>query len=176
MAYSDIRDRLTPNRFEVRQHSTRADGITPRFGVWDNELGAWARVNLGYVYITLLKEAAQEAADRRNAISAQRPMLDVAAPGIHEIFTVNSSESTAGRVFTTGRDAKGRFASSYRHVRLYITPRGHWYRGDDAPDDFHNDILCRGCGHHGHFPYILDYKPCSKPATSADVIAALRAS
>jgi hypothetical protein len=79
----------------------------------------------------------------------------------------------AGQAFTTGRDATGRFAPTYRQLRLYVTVRGHWYRSDDPRDDFHNDTVCRGCGHHGHFDYILDYQPCTRTATAHDVVSAL---
>lgn len=78
----------------------------------------------------------------------------------------------ARRCFTTGRNAKGRFAN-WDATRLIVTPRGHWYRQDDVRDGLHNDTICRGCGHHGHFDYILDYRPCTSPATAEDVQAAL---
>ena len=81
----------------------------------------------------------------------------------------------AGRVFTTGRDAAGRFARPVFQLRLTVTGRGHWYRSDDEPDALHNDTVCRGCGHHGHFDYILDYKPCPRPATAQDIASALLA-
>ncbi len=79
----------------------------------------------------------------------------------------------AGYAVTHGRDALGRFASNINQVRVRVTRRGHWYRTDDVNDGLNNDTVCRGCGHHGHFPYILDYEACSSPATAAGVAAAL---
>lgn len=73
--------------------------------------------------------------------------------------------------FTTGRDAKGRF-SKWDAVKVIVTPHGHWYRQDDVRDS-NNDTTCRGCGHHGHYDYILDYEKCSRPATAEDVTVAL---
>jgi hypothetical protein len=96
--------------------------------------------------------------------------LDLSAvPAIAEIVVKRRD----GRLFTTGRDLRGRYARPYRQLRLRVTQRGHWYRSDDPRDDFHNDTLCRGCGHHGHFDYILDYRPCTAPATVQDVTGAL---
>lgn len=80
---------------------------------------------------------------------------------------------SSGVAFTAGRDARGRYAPEPLQVRVRVTARGHWYRSDDEPDELHNDRLCRGCGHHGHFDYILDYQECGRPATAADVISAL---
>jgi len=76
------------------------------------------------------------------------------------------------RVFTTGRNARGRFAG-WDAIRVTVTARGHWYRLGDVPDSLHNDTVCRGCGHTGHFNYILDYRVCTAPATADDVLAAL---
>lgn len=86
--------------------------------------------------------------------------------GIREIPVDN------GQAFTTGRNAKGRFASWDRIV-LRITPRGHWYRRDDPRHPFHNDTVCRGCQAYGHFDYILDRAPCTAPAAADDVVTAL---
>jgi hypothetical protein len=75
-----------------------------------------------------------------------------------------------GRSFTAHRDSAGRFASSWRRVHARVTERGHWYRSDDEKDAFSNDTVCRGCGRTGHFDYILDYRPCTAPASAADVL------
>lgn len=92
------------------------------------------------------------------------------ATGIREILpTFPGGMADGVRVFTTGRDAKGRFAVSVFALKATVTTRGHWYRSDDPMDAFSNDRLCRGCGHHGHFDYILDYQSCPKPATATDV-------
>lgn len=91
--------------------------------------------------------------------------------GIREITT--PAGMTSGiRVFTNGRNDKGRFAT-WDAVRVTVTGRGHWYRSGDVNDSLHNDTVCRGCGHHGHGDYILDYEPCTYPATAEDVQAAL---
>jgi hypothetical protein len=73
-----------------------------------------------------------------------------------------------GRLFTATPGEYG-----YKSIAVQITPRGHWYRTDDERDGFTNDTLCRGCGHHGHFDYILDYVRCPKPATAQDITCAL---
>lgn len=78
-----------------------------------------------------------------------------------------------GYAITAERDGRHRFANDFNQVKVRITGRGHWYRTDDVNDGLHNDIICRGCGHHGHFPYILDYEACSSPATAVDAVAAL---
>jgi hypothetical protein len=78
-----------------------------------------------------------------------------------------------GRAYTAGRDAKGRFAGPVFRISVRVTERGHWYRSDDPRDGFHNDPVCRGCAHHGHFDYILDNKPCTRPATPELVAEAL---
>ncbi len=91
------------------------------------------------------------------------------ATGIREIKPTFPAST---RVFTTGRNDKGRFAR-WDAVRVTVTKRGHWYRSGDVNDSLHNDTICRGCGHHGHFDYILDYEPCTHPATAEDVQAAL---
>jgi hypothetical protein len=75
--------------------------------------------------------------------------------------------------FTTGRNAKGQYAPNWDAVKVIVTLRGHWYRQDDVRDGLHNDTICRGCGHHGHFDYILDYQSCMRPATAEGVQAAL---
>lgn len=82
-------------------------------------------------------------------------------------------QGTAGRQYTAGLNAQGVPDEGYRQVRLTVTGRGHWYRSDDPRDDFHNDTVCRGCGHHGHFDYILDYQRCTRPASQQDIAAAL---
>lgn len=81
--------------------------------------------------------------------------------------------NAGGRLFTAGLNAQGEPDEQHRHVLLVVTGRGHWYRSDDPMDVLHNDRLCRGCGHHGHFDYILDYQPCGRPATGQDVVSAL---
>lgn len=109
------------------------------------------------------------------AATAERdtPFVFDPAVGIREILpTFPGGMADGVRVFTTGRNARGRFAS-WDAVRVTVTARGHWYRLGDVPDGLHNDRVCRGCGHHGHFNYILDYRLCSAPATAADVAAAL---
>lgn len=109
------------------------------------------------------------------AAVAERPRALVIDPstGIREILpTFPGGMADGVRVFTTGRNAQGRFAS-FDAVRVTVTARGHWYRLGDVPDGLHNDTVCRGCGHHGHFNYILDYRLCTAPATVEDVVAAL---
>lgn len=78
-----------------------------------------------------------------------------------------------GRAYTGGRDAKGRFAGPVDRISVLVTVRGHWYRSDDPRDTFHNDPVCRGCAHHGHFDYILDYRPCTAPASELAIAEAL---
>jgi hypothetical protein len=92
--------------------------------------------------------------------------------GIHEITVPNGGMLSGARVFTAGRDARGRFAG-WDAVKVTVTARGHWYRSDDPRDDFHNDTVCRACRHHGHFDYILDYEPCTYTVTASDIEAAL---
>ena len=99
------------------------------------------------------------------------PLVIDPATGIREIKPTLPSLGT-GQRFTSGRNVKGRFAS-WDAVRVTVTLRGHWYRTDDVRDGLHNDTVCRGCYHHGHFDYILDYEPCTRPATAEDVQAAL---
>lgn len=99
------------------------------------------------------------------------PIVIDPATGIREIKPTFPGIGT-GQRFTNGRNAQGRFAS-WDAVRLIVTPRGHWYRQDDVRDGLHNDTVCRGCGGHGHFDYILDYEQCTRPATAEDVQAAL---
>lgn len=109
------------------------------------------------------------------AATAERPGVLAVDPatGVREILpTFPGGMADGVRVFTTGRDAKGRYAS-FDAVRVTVTARGHWYRLGDARDGLHNDTVCRGCGHHGHFNYILDYRLCTRPATAEDVLAAL---
>jgi hypothetical protein len=89
--------------------------------------------------------------------------------GICEAYP--ASALGAGQTFTNGRDARRRFAGDLDRVTVRVTGRGHWYRRDDVHDGLHNDIICRGCGQHGHYDYILDYTPCANPATVEDVIA-----
>ncbi len=96
------------------------------------------------------------------------PIVIDPATGIREI---TPGGIATGQHFTTGRNAEGRFAS-WDAIRLTVTLRGHWYRSDDPMDGFSNDRLCRGCGHHGHFDYILDYRPCATPAGVVDVLKA----
>lgn len=100
------------------------------------------------------------------------PLVIDPATGIREITTSPAGMTSGIRVFTNGRNAIGRYAS-WDAVRVAVTARGHWYRSGDVNDSLHNDIVCRGCGHHGHFDYILDYQPCTHPATAEDVVAAL---
>jgi hypothetical protein len=101
------------------------------------------------------------------------PFVIDPAAGVREILpTFPGGMADGVRVFTTGRNARGRFAS-FDAVRVTVTARGHWYRLGDVPDGLHNDTICRGCGHHGHFNYILDYRLCTAPATAEDVLAAL---
>lgn len=101
------------------------------------------------------------------------PLAFDAATRIREILpTFPGGRSDGVRVFTTDRNAQGRFAT-FDAVRVTVTARGHWYRLGDVPDGLHNDTVCRGCGHHGHFSYILDYRLCTAPATADDVQAAL---
>jgi len=95
------------------------------------------------------------------------------ATGVREIKPTFPGDT---RRFTTGRNAKGQYAPNWDAVKVAVTPRGHWYRQDDVRDGLHNDTVCRGCGHHGHFDYILDYEPCTAPATTGDVVAALAGS
>jgi hypothetical protein len=92
------------------------------------------------------------------------------ATGIREITAQGAS---AGQYFTNGRNAVGRFAT-WDATCVTVTARGHWYRSDDPMDGFSNDRLCRGCGHHGHFDYILDYEPCPRPATARNVVMAFK--
>lgn len=73
-----------------------------------------------------------------------------------------------GSLFAAGR-------SGFDQIGVRVTGRGHWYRTDDERDGRHNDTVCRGCGHHGHFDYILDYRPCAHPASHQDVASALLA-
>jgi len=95
------------------------------------------------------------------------------ATGVREILpTFPGGMADGVRVFTTGRNARGRFAG-WDAIRVTVTARGHWYRLGDVPDSLHNDTVCRGCGHTGHFNYILDYRLCTAPATAEDVLAAL---
>lgn len=98
-----------------------------------------------------------------------QPIAIDPATGIREIKTTFPATT---RIFTNGRNDKGRFAG-WDAVRVAVTSRGHWYRSGDVADSLHNDTICRGCGHHGHFDYILDYQPCTNPATAEDVVAAL---
>ena len=72
--------------------------------------------------------------------------------------------------YTAGRDTAGRW--SRLPVTVTVTVEGHWYRSDD-PRNQHNDLVCRGCGHTGHFTYILDYQPCTTPAGRHDIACAL---
>lgn len=109
------------------------------------------------------------------AAVAERARRILFSPGgrVREILpTFPGGMADGVRVFTTGRDTRGRYAS-FNAVRVSVTARGHWYRLGDVPDGLHNDTVCRGCGHHGHFNYILDYRLCTAPATDEDVIAAL---
>lgn len=105
-------------------------------------------------------------------ISTTQPLVIDRATGIREIPTSPAGMSSGIRVFTNGRNDKGRFAR-WDAVRMTVTKRGHWYRSGDVNDSLHNDTVCRGCGHHGHFDYILDYQPCIRPATAEDLQAAL---
>lgn len=89
--------------------------------------------------------------------------------GIREITAAGTG---TGQYFTNGRTGTGRFAARWEALKVTVTPKGHWYRSDDERDGFSNDTLCRGCGHHGHFDYILDYKVCTRPASAEDVVAA----
>ena len=100
------------------------------------------------------------------------PIVIDPATGIREITTRPGGMTSGVRVFTNGRNARGRFAD-WDAVRVTVTAKGHWYRSGDVNDGLHNDTICRGCGHHGHFDYILDYQPCTRPATAEDVQAAL---
>lgn len=95
------------------------------------------------------------------------------ATGICEITRNPGGMNSGTRVFTAGRNANGQYAS-WDALRVTVTAKGHWYRSDDPMDEFSNDRKCRGCGHHGHFDYILDYRPCGKPATSEDIVRALK--
>lgn len=97
------------------------------------------------------------------------PIVINPATGIREIKPTFPATT---RIFTNGRNTKGQFAH-WDAVRVAVTAQGHWYRSGDVADSLHNDTICRGCGHHGHFDYILDYQPCSRPATAEDVQAAL---
>jgi hypothetical protein len=101
------------------------------------------------------------------------PLVIDPATGVRELRpTFPGGMADGVRVFTTGRNARGRFAS-FDAIRVTVTARGHWYRLGDVPDGLHNDTVCRGCGHHGHFNYIPDYRLCTAPATAEDVVAAL---
>lgn len=105
------------------------------------------------------------------SISTVPPLVIDPAAGIREIPTVPNGMSPDIRLFTTGRDAKGRFAR-WDAVRVTVTKHGHWYRTGDVPNR-DNDTVCRGCGYSGHYDYILDYQRCTRPATAEDVQAAL---
>lgn len=106
------------------------------------------------------------------AASAERGLLAFdTASGIREIIGTRGGMSSGIRIFTTGRNAKGRYAS-WDAIRVTVTACGHWYRQDDAHDR-NNDTICRGCGTAGHFDYILDYESCGRPATAGGVRAAL---
>jgi len=79
-----------------------------------------------------------------------------------------------GYCLTADLDADGRSTDlTLDQGTVRVTRRGHWYRLDDVRDGLHNDSICRGCGHHGHFDYILDYQDCSSPVTRAAATAAL---
>lgn len=82
---------------------------------------------------------AKQIAEVVSAIDAAR------LAGLTEI-PMGPSAFAPARAFTTGRDAKGRFATPSQWLALCVTARGHWFRSDDERDDFHNDTLCRGCG------------------------------
>jgi hypothetical protein len=88
------------------------------------------------------------------------------------ITGIREMPGSSGQRFTTGRNARGRFAS-WDRITLRITPRGHWYRTDDPRHEFHNDTVCRGCQAYGHFDYILDRVTCPAQPTAQDVARAL---
>lgn len=107
------------------------------------------------------------------SVTTFSPITLAVETGIREIKPASAGIGT-GQRFTAGRNAKGRFAS-WDAIRLTVTARGHWYRSDDPRDEFSNDTVCRGCLGHGHFDYILDYRPCGRPATEQDIKATLAA-
>jgi hypothetical protein len=98
------------------------------------------------------------------------PIVIDPATGIREF---KSTFPSLGQCFYASRSASGRYVARWDAPKVVVTGRGHWYRQDDVRDGLHNDTICRGCGHHGHFDYILDYKSCAAPATAQDVVAAL---
>ena len=102
-------------------------------------------------------------------ITTAAPITIDPATGVREIKPTLPATT---RIFTNGRNAKGQFAR-WNAVRVAVTAQGHWYRSGDVADSLHNDTICRGCGHHGHYDYILDYERCTHPATAEDVVAAL---
>lgn len=66
--------------------------------------------------------------------------LTIDTPGIREITVPTGGMSSGIQVFTAGRNAKGRLAG-WDALRVTVTARGHWYRGDDERDGFSNDTL-----------------------------------
>jgi len=103
------------------------------------------------------------------SITTAAPITIDPATGIREIKPTLPATT---RIFTNGRNAKGQFAR-WDATRVAVTAQGHWYRSGDVADSLHNDTICRGCGYHGHYDYILDYERCTHPATAEDVVAAL---
>lgn len=88
--------------------------------------------------------------------------------------TLNSfPSSNGGRFYTTEKIGPAESAETWDLVKLIVTPGGHWYRSDDPRDELHNDTVCRGCQHFGHFDYILDRLRCPNWPRDTDIAAAL---
>lgn len=101
------------------------------------------------------------------------PVIPIAIDPATGIREFKSTFPALGQCFYAGRNARGRYVARWDAPKVVVTGRSHWYRQDDVRDGLHNDTICRGCAHHGHFDYILDYQPCTAPATASDVVAAL---
>ncbi|MGH6654425.1 MAG: hypothetical protein ACRDVE_04380 [Actinocrinis sp.] len=93
----------------------------------------------------------------------------VTAPLIRQIKTARSG----ARLYTYRPDSRDWCVDPTGADLLFVTPGGHWYRGDDEPD-VSRPMPCRGCGVSGAtYDELDDQCRCPHPPTAQDISDAL---
>ncbi|WP_046500036.1 hypothetical protein [Streptomyces odonnellii] len=175
-------DRLATSGLDVE-----VDDITQGVWLWaaqQHRLPGWEE--LCETAASLIEEETERQRDRPETTAGLLPygtpvwesdnMPVTAMEAAERPVVMERIDGTRGGVdawYTARRDAAGlRTDAVIDQITVTVTKRGHWFRSDDVRNG-NNDRVCRGCDADGHFAYILDYGPCTAPATIDRIRAVL---